>query len=70
MVYTTLSPNEMEDMCTMCMRAAVPRVRNIQQWIQLSWLAKSIAEGTKPNPYGDFFPKKRVVEPSAASKYS
>ena len=54
----------------MCMRAAVPRVGNIQQWIQLSWLAKSIAEETKPHPYGDFFPKKRVVERSAASKYS
>ena len=54
----------------MCMRAAVPRLRNLQHWIQLSWLAKSIGEETKPNPYGDFFPKKRVVEPSAASKYS
>ena len=68
MVYTL--PKEMEDMCTMCMRVAVPRLRNIQHWIQLSWLAKSIGEETKPNPYGDFFPKKRVVEPSAASKYS
>ena len=54
----------------MCMRAAVPRVGNIQQWIQLSLFAKSIAEETKPHPYGDFFPKKRVVEPSPASKYS